>query len=272
MIKLTNLLKRITIVFTLVSLLVPTTLTLINVNAQEADENKIIRLEITKKDGSTEIKTTNLEELQTEKTPEIKAEAEMQKIESKFSPTDYQRIEEKGGVTYTKNKVAKINKTVLQKLGYTSQEIKDIELLVNNYNSNPIHSVQIIEKEEKSASNFNFSVLASATPEYCKNATHKEKVTKAELHFWGVRYFLSNCGVIEYQESYTNFAYTVGVLGTASSFSPCSLWCGAITALLVSNYSKISSDLGTKNDECDEQGAILDLHIPLSTWWVHHIC
>lgn len=251
MTKLTNILKRITIVFTLLTLLVPTTLTLINVNAQEADENKIIQLEITKKDGSTETKTTTTDELTLNPIVELPQE-ELPQL--KLTPTQIKELETSQAIIYDENDFASLNLTVLKDLGYSQSEIKELEKMADTYNSMPVKEMKTTVQTSSSRNYYGVKVQAAC----------EEYENKITYHLTHVEIFLNHC-IIE--------ALAFGSLSTGSLMTILGI---ALTPLgqLVAGYLAIQlGGLVYNNNICGGKGANINVPYVGSTLvWSSSIC
>lgn len=263
MILLKNILQRITIAFTLLSLLIPTVLTLINVNAQENSDQQI-NVEVTSKDGSKKIKTTTIEELQSNSVLNTsieeklaKTELNQEQVQSAFAnitPQDLKEIEEKGGVvTDEETHITTTNKVVLTNLGYSSQQIEVIAMLVDNYNSQEVKSVSLILPKQENEITLAVTAKASCEPDF-----------DTRYHWWGGEIIMNNCSVIEANTSFEYMGFVIGALGA----TPCGWACVVAGGM----YEKLAHDLAAANSRCDEQGAILtQLYFP-PVWNVYDIC
>lgn len=172
--------KKLTIVLTLLSIFVPITLTLINVNAQESNHQQI-NVEITNKDGSKEVKTTTIENLDTNSIIKTPKENEIVQVESNLEQIE--ELQTSGAIVYDENSFASLNTSVLQNLGYSQSEIEELEKLRDNYNSIPVKEVKITTKsvENNPAS---FGINVSAACEY--------EVRTREFLLW-TEIYMNNC-------------------------------------------------------------------------------
>lgn len=172
--------KKLTIALTLLSLLVPTTLTLINVKAQESNHQQI-NVEITNKDGSKEVETTTIENLGTNSIIKTPTRNEIPQLES--NPEQIQELQTSGAIVYDENDFASLVIPVLQNLGYSQSEIEELEKLRDNYNSIPVKEVKITTNSIKS-NPASFGINVSAACEY--------EVRTREFLLW-TEIYMNNC-------------------------------------------------------------------------------
>lgn len=251
--QLTNTLKRITIALTLLSLLVPTTLTLINVKAQEIN-NKQIDIEITKKDGSTEIKTTTTDELALNPIVELSQE-KLPQIE--LNPNQIQELETSGAIVYDENNFATLNLSVLKELGYSQNEIEELEKMRDNYNSIPVKEVKATTKSQDDKISFNVNVSAACEYEH-RTTWH---MTHAEI-------WMNSCVIQSIKLGRLVGESAAFLFGLAKGLTLTPI--GAIVALYIHIYIEV---LDIKDSECSNNGANLNVPYVSSTlMWVSSVC
>ena len=252
--KLNNFLKGVAVLMILVSIVTPFAYQMTQVFALDY----AVEMHIQYKDGTKQSIFKTEEALLDEPLPEIQAAGEMPEIETVFTPEQYEEIEEEGGVIYDRYLVASIDETKLKELGYTSEQIADIAKMVEWYNSFKVLSVRIIDlRPRKEAKKVSLGVTASAAP--CEPEFSYElsnfNMTKTVK--------MNNCAVAAFKRDTEYLTLMLGVL----SATPCGAACG-VGAFY---YGKMVIDLGNKNDECDQQGAVIVWLVP-GVWDVRHIC
>jgi hypothetical protein len=254
--------RNIALMLLLVSLLFPTLNEIINTQAQDTNQinpNTKVTVEKVRKDKTTQIEETTLEELKSDvdlaNLNNFKHTEEAKQSQLELTPEKIQEIESSKAVFY-QDQNALVDQSILASFGYSPEQIVLVEEMVNIYNSQNIKKLKVsIDEPKLSKNSFNiFTVRAQAacTP-------------KAETKFewWGFRSVLDGCAVNEAKWNYSQFAAIIGLWG----LTPCSWICAVIAAY----QAGIVGALEYQNNKCDGKGAILTVIQP-GLWNVEPVC
>jgi hypothetical protein len=259
--------RNIALMLLLVSLLFPTLNEIINTQAQDTNQinpNTKVTVEKVRKDKTTQIEETTLEELKSDvdlaNLNNFKHTEEAKQSQLELTPEKIQEIENQQGVIY-ENEVAVVNHSVLSNLGYTSAQINVIQNMADFYNSQSIKSLKITFNDLRVSKNKPnlFTVQAQAACQY----EHR-----VNWQIWGAEVWLNNCLIEDIKIGLLTGDTIAIVIGLASGTTLTPL--GVLVAAYIHLYVGI---LDSKNGQCDNRGANLNIpYIGSTLMWVSSVC